>query len=144
MERTWIVVCDASHCRFFLKRQASHEWVKFEEFEYSVGREKGLEIATDRPGRRADVGPNHRSGVGPQTDPREYEELRFAHTISKMITDAYNQNAFERLILVAPPKFLGLLRYELRGPVEKAIFGTLDKDFTQFSDRDLPERVATP
>ena len=86
MERTWIVGCDASHCRFFLKRQASHEWVKFEEFEYAEGREKGVEIASDRPGRRFDVGPNHRSGVGPQTDPRVYEDIRFAHTISKTMT----------------------------------------------------------
>jgi protein required for attachment to host cells len=144
MERTWIVVCDASHCRFFLKRQASHEWVKFEEFEYNVGREKGLDLTSDRPGRRYDAGPNHRSAVGAQTDAREHEEDRFAHSISKMLHDAYNQNAFERLILVAPPQFLGRLRNELRGPIEKAIYGTLAKDYTHVNDRELVERVATP
>ncbi len=144
MERTWIVVCDASHCRFFLKRQASHEWVKFEEFENTVGREKGIDIVSDRPGRRFDVGPHQRSAVGGQTEPRANEELRFAHSISKMLIDAYNQNAFERLILVAPPQFLGMLRNELRGPIEKAIYGTLDKDYTHVGDRELVDRVATP
>ncbi|MGA9523740.1 MAG: host attachment protein [Myxococcaceae bacterium] len=144
MERTWIVVCDASHCRFFLKRQASHEWVKFEEFENDIGREKGLELTSDRPGRRYDVGPNQRSAVGGKTEPRANEEFRFAHSISKMLNDAYNQNAFDRLILVAPPQFLGMLRNELTGPIEKCIYGTLAKDYTHLIDRDLADRVATP
>ena len=144
MERTWIVVCDASHCRFFLKRQESHEWVKFEEFENHVGREKGLDLVSDRPGRRSAANSPNRGTMDFDTDPRRSEEGRFAHTISKMLHDAYNQNAFERLILVSPPQFLGMLRNELRGPIERCIYGTLDKDYTHVNDRELVERVATP
>ena len=146
MERTWIVVCDASHCRFFMKRQNTTEWVKFEEFEHPAGRAKGMDLISDRAGRYANTQAKGRThpAMDLRTTPEEVEEQRFSHKIAEMLESAYNQNAFERLILVAPPQFLGALRDALKGPVTRVIYGTLDKDYTKLRDDQLPERIATP
>jgi protein required for attachment to host cells len=145
MERTWIVVCDASHCRLFMKRLNDHEWVKFETIENPAGRAKGIDLLSDRAGRSLQSqGPNKKSAMDPHTPPRDVEEMRFSHKIADLLDAAYRQNAFERLILVAPPQFLGLLRDALHGQVQKAIYGTIDKDYTHLSDHEVADRVATP
>jgi protein required for attachment to host cells len=144
MERTWIVVCDASYCRLFMKRQNNQDWVLFEEFEHPASREKGMDLYSDRPGNTSQGAGEAQRNLDSYTNIREVEAVRFAHTICRMLESSYGLNAFERLILVAPPHFLGLLRDELKGPVVKSIFGTLDKDYTQLGEQELANRVATP
>jgi protein required for attachment to host cells len=141
--RTWIVVCDASRCRFFMSR-GGKEWVKFEEFEHPASRAKGLELKTDRPGRTLQAqAPQKRAGMAPVTDPREVEWERFAHHIMQTLEDARAQDAFDRFILVAPPAFLGYLREEMSEKLEKCLFASLAKDYTQIADEEVAERVVT-
>lgn len=140
--RTWIVVCDASRARFFMAREDTERWTKFEELEHPASRARGLDLVTDRPGRQMQSQGFSKSAEEPRTDPREVEELRFAHTIAETLDSAHAQNAFERLVVIAPPGFLGNLRRELSGRVKRAIYATLDKDYTSLADRELQERVS--
>lgn len=48
---------------------------------------------------------------------------------------------FGKWILVAPPHFLGLLRKELTGELEKHLLATVDKDFKDFDVHALAERL---
>lgn len=145
MERTWIVVCDATRCRFFMKRMGSQEWVKFEEFEHPAGRAKGLELASDRPGRSLQSqAPQKRAATDPRTNPHEVEVQRFARHIADTLDNARVQNAFERLVLVAPPSFLGELKTALPEQLHKLVYATLDKDYTQLDQRDIEERIDLP
>lgn len=145
MERTWIVVCDASKARFFMTRSGSGEWVKFEEFEHPASRVRGISLLSDRPGRQLQSQGHHKkSAMEPHTDPREVEEFRFAHYIGDTLNSARLQDAFERLVIVAPPHFLGQLRKVLSDQVEKCVYATLDKDYTGIDERDLPDRIAVP
>lgn len=143
--RTWIVVCDKSRARFFMKREGSEEWVKFEEFDHPAGRAKGGDLVTDRPGRSfQSQGHDKRAATDSRTDPREVEHQRFAHYIGDTLNSAHAQNAFERLVLVAPPQFLGLLRQELEDRVQRCVFATLDKDYAQLDEQQLAERITLP
>ncbi len=141
--RTWIVVCDASRCRFFMSRGGS-EWHKFEEFEHPASRVKGEDLVSDRYGRSMrGKAPMMRGGTSPQTDPRQVEWDRFAHYIMKTLNEARAQDAFERFVLVAPPHFLGMLREQMPEELEKCLYATLDRDYTHLSAEELSERVVT-
>jgi protein required for attachment to host cells len=145
MERTWIVVCDASRARFFMTGGNGQEWVKFEELEHPASRVKSIGLASDRPGRQLQSqGAHKKAAMEPRTDPHDAEEMRFAHSIAQTLDLAHAHDAFDRLIVVAPPAFLGRLRREMSDRVRKAIAGTLDKDYTHLDEDELHERVGIP
>lgn len=136
---TWIVVSDGSRARFFMARGAEGEWVKFEELEHPPSRVKRLELVTDAAGK----GPDKRA-FDMSSDPKQVEEARFAHQIAQTLDTAHAQDAFQRLMIVAPPRFMGMLRAALSPRVQKAIYATLDKDYTRLDQRELQERVPLP
>ena len=55
----------------------------------------------------------------------------FAVEIARKLAKAQTSGAFERLVLVAAPKMLGLLRERLDAAVQATIWVEIDKDFTQ-------------
>ena len=58
-----------------------------------------------------------------------------------MLDQAAAAGAFERLILVAPPRTLGDLRAALAAATRKRVTGELDKDLTQVSLGEMPEHL---
>ena len=87
------------------------------------------EQGTDRPGRMHDGGPGHKSGVG-QTDWHEIEEHRFAGEIAEALYKSAHRGQYKDLIIVAPPRTLGVLRKEYHKEVSARIVGEIDKDLT--------------
>jgi protein required for attachment to host cells len=79
--------------------------------------------------------------MAPPTPPKEAEAKHFAHELAASLEQAFGRNAYSRLVLVAPPHFLGMLRGCLSASVTKAVVATLDKDLTQINERELPDRV---
>jgi protein required for attachment to host cells len=75
------------------------------------------------------------------TQPHEVESARFAHEIAALLNRGLTDSAYERLILIAPPHFLGLLRVAISDDVAKRVELDLDKDYTAFDARELAERL---
>ena len=91
---------------------------------------------SDRPGRRFDGGPistgrrgaaGHHGTEG-ERRPREHEALLFAQQIAAAIEHTYRAGGIERLILMAGPRFLGLLREQLSAPVRAIVTEQIHKD----------------
>jgi protein required for attachment to host cells len=143
--RTWIVVCDASRARLFSKGEDSGAWVAFEELTHPASRAKGIDLVSDRSGRvQQSQAKVMRPGMDPRTDPRTVESERFAAEIATLLDRAHANQAFERLVIVAPARFLGQLRAELSDRLRKAVYATLEKDYTQLDARTISDRVDVP
>ncbi len=139
----WILVSNASRARLFATPSKLKPWALVQEFEHPESRAKGQDIMADAPGRvRQSAGAGSRPVMEPTTPPKEVEAEHFAQELAGVIEGGHGRNEFARLVLVAPPQFLGLLRKCLSAPASKRITATVDKDYTQVPDRDLPERVA--
>ncbi|ESR24168.1 host attachment family protein [Lutibaculum baratangense] len=87
------------------------------------------EQSTDRPGRLYDAGPGHKSGVG-YTDWHQIEEDRFAGEIAQALYKAAHKGRFDKLVVVAPPRTLGVLRKEYHKEVADRIVEEVNKDLT--------------
>ena len=87
------------------------------------------EQGTDRPGRMHDAGPNHKSGAG-YTDWHQLEEDRFAGEIADALYKAAHKGDYKNLVIVAPPKTLGVLRKEYHKEVSDRIVAEVHKDLT--------------
>jgi protein required for attachment to host cells len=96
---------------------------------------KDREIKTDAPGTQSP-----RVGIGrdtmEETDFHQQEEDRWVKDAAEELKKRALRNDFEALVLVVPPKALGVLRKELHKEVEKRIVATINKEMT---DRPIPD-----
>lgn len=78
-----------------------------------------------RDGRR---GATAHHGVGEDRSPRAHEAELFARRIIASLEGAQRRAAFDQLVLVAEPHFLGLLRHFLSPPLRAALIAEVHKD----------------
>jgi protein required for attachment to host cells len=99
---------------------------------------RDIELETDRPGRRfgGTSGSNHgvggveghHHGVTGEKSTVQHELTLFAKEVAKKIETDRARNEFDRLVLVAGPKMLGLLRQSLSNPTQSMLAGEISKD----------------
>ncbi len=144
MDSTWIVVAHEAGARFFenLGRGTGLELV--EEIEHPDGRARDRDMASDRPGRsfRKNSGDPSRASMSQSEGPHDRAVADFARALANRLKDARVQNQYKRLVLVAPPRFLGLLRSSLDGPTAQLVMVSLDKDLAASKKNELVERLS--
>jgi protein required for attachment to host cells len=87
------------------------------------------ELRRDMPGRSfSSVGPGRSSYD--ETDSRQLGEDEFAAGTAEMLNRRALANAFESLIVVAPPRTLGELRKHYHQELQKRLIGEVPKNLT--------------
>jgi len=138
---TWIVVADGQRATVY----------------HNDGPNKGLEIIpglgghqytppshdmiSDAPGRMQGFGGSGAAPMTARTDPHELEEERFTERLADTVNRAALEKQFDRLILAAPPRTLGILRKALSTHATERVIAELDKDLTKASRTDLAAQL---
>jgi protein required for attachment to host cells len=94
------------------------------------------EQGTDKPGRRSGAtvqGGGVFRGAIEQTDYHQLEEERFAAELAEMLYQSRHAGNYRELVVVAPPKMLGDLRWKFHPEVAGAVVAELPRDLTQYS-----------
>jgi protein required for attachment to host cells len=113
MAVTWIVVAESSRARILEARSAKDPLTEVAALDHPEARMRELELVSDQPGsRHATRGPK-RHGVSDPASMKEEHALKFARQVAERLESDRVENRYDRLILAAPPKFLGMLRGEL-------------------------------
>ncbi|WP_018184282.1 host attachment protein [Kaistia granuli] len=99
------------------------------------------EQGTDRPGRVMQSVGMARSTVE-QTDWHMLEEQKFAGTIAEALYRAAQENVFSELVIVAPPRILGILRQNLHKLVTDRIAGEWPKELTKTPINEIQRLLA--
>ena len=71
-----------------------------------------------------------------ETDYHQQEEDKWVKEAAEELKKRALRNDFDALVIVAPPKALGVLRKELHKEVEKRVIKTINKEMT---DRPIPD-----
>lgn len=139
---TWVLVANASRARLYALDAAAHRWVLLQEMAHPDSRANDLELSADKPGRvqQKDAHVYHAS-MEPRTEPKKVEAQRFAREIAAVLEKGFGRNAYRRLMLVAPPHFLGLLRASLDPQVAKRVEQEHDKDYVDLDVSELDGRL---
>ena len=139
-DKLWILVGNASRVRLFSADAQGESWTLLEEFHHDESRAKNGELLNqpDNP----NAGSLHKPQPENETDGRkDVEHERFARELSHRLDKGVDNHQFERLIIAAPPEFLGRLRRMLSGRVRQRVVLDLDADYSNVPMRDLPARV---
>lgn len=72
---------------------------------------------------------------------RDHAAEPFARMLADKLQKGRIEGKYDELVLIAAPRFLGLLRGTLDNATSQMIRGTLDKDYAGLKDRDLIARL---
>jgi len=139
MAKTWILVGHEAGARVFANRGPGKGLGLVETIEHPEGRLRDRDIDSDRPGRsfRQDSGDPRRSAMSRGEGPHDRVIADFARALADKLQHGRVENQYERLVLVAPPRFLGLLRASLDGPTAQLVVGSIDKDLATRKESEL-------
>jgi protein required for attachment to host cells len=131
----YILVADASRARLIGADETLEGAEEIEDFVHPASRARSRELETDAQTTSTSAPVAPRSSTE-EPEPQEVEARKFAHELARTLQVARASGAFERLVLVAPPKFLGMLRQELDRATAKLVVASLDKEYTHESLED--------
>jgi protein required for attachment to host cells len=138
MNTVWVLVCDAARATLFDVREDETPWHLVERFEHEASRSKASELVGDQSGRSSPQGGSvHHNALAPASSPKDVEEGHFAHELATMLDQALRSKRFRRWVLVAPPRFLGMVRRELSPELAKHLMATVDKDLSRLPSNEL-------
>lgn len=140
---TWVLIADSSRARLYSVPQRGKPWALVDEFSHDASRVTAGGLTTDQPGRShgSGIGKGARSAMESKSSPKEVEVGHFAHELVEVLHHGHGQQAYERIVLVAPPHFLGLLRLGLNDTVSKLIATSVDKDYLHLPESELHARL---
>ena len=104
---------------------------------------KDMDLETDREGRRfggtqgvAHAGnqAGHHHGVNGERSTERHEMSQYARAVARKIDEGRRKHEFDRLVIVAGPRMLGLLRQELPDTCRGVIAGEIPKDLLHRGD----------
>jgi protein required for attachment to host cells len=137
MKTTWVVVAHRAGARILEHRIPGKGLKLVTQVQHEAGRLKNSEINTDRPGRAFQRGGEGRSPMATEESAHDRDAASFARELAELVHTGRNENRFAQLVLVAEPRFLGLLRGALDGVTATIVAGTVSKDLAHLDVRDL-------
>ena len=145
MNTTWVLVTESSRARILVADSAISPLYEIESFVHPEARLHEQKLTSDLPGRQSNKHEVSSHSVADEVSPKEQEAINFAHTLTQHLEDAWNNNKFNQLIIIAAPDFLGLLRKSMPVSVTKQITFELDKNLCKHSideiQQHLPDRL---
>lgn len=148
MDAAWVVVADSARARVFRAESRIGPLEELMDLADSQGRLHPGDIYTSEQTRRLELGANgsrQGSDYEPARPPDKMLAQRFAKEVADHLRRATLEKRYQRLVVIAGPEFLGLLREELDDNTRSRIALELPKDLSKLrADRlrsYLPERL---
>ncbi len=138
----WILVADRSRARIVHALPGGMTpWPILASFIHVESRMSGLQLKSDAPGRVSLPG-GVRSAVEPHEDATHVEARRFATQLAEILDRDRQGGRFDRLIVIAAPMFLGVLRSVWPDPLRKQIVHEENLDLVGLDEPELQNRLA--
>lgn len=130
-----VVVADERQAHFFDALKYGAPFIHRLTVENPAGGLKDTDLETDRPGRRSGGAQQaHHHGVNGERSTERHELALFAKEVAQRIYSGRVKHEFDRLVIIAAPKMLGLLRQELPETCKGVVVGEIAKDLTRHGE----------
>jgi protein required for attachment to host cells len=137
----WVVVCDGAKA-LILENAGDAVSLNLKTKEvFAQPDRKTHQAGTDAPGRAFSSADGRRSAVE-QTDWHAQDEERFLTDLSKRLEAAVTAGEAKALVLVAPPRALGVIRQTATPNLRKAVRAEIDKDFVRMPVHEIERHLA--
>src|SRR5262249_14450258 len=137
----WVVVCDGAKALVLenVGNRLSPSLITKEAYEQSDPRTH--ELGTDKPGRSVSSVGTGRSAMK-QTDWHDQEEQRFLAKLAARLEKAVLAGETRSLIVVAPPRAIGVLRQQYSPHLRRALKAEVEKDYVKMPVADIARHLS--
>lgn len=138
----WVLVADESSATLYSRESRRGDLQQRSTFENEAGRKRTGELLADRGGRSFDsVGHGRHTMAREKSGPKTHVAERFSRVLAERIGDIVRSGGCYGYTLVAPPRFLGLLREAVVRNCKVEPDKTIDKELVGLSVADLKTYV---
>jgi protein required for attachment to host cells len=139
--RTWIVVADSGRAHVLENLGPGKGAHRVSGLDLETDLPPTRDIVTDQQTRTFESAGPGRHPVTPKTDPREQLKERFLQDLADRLDERLAAGDLDRIILVAPPHALGVLRGAISDKLKGVVTGEVAKDLTKTPDHDLASHL---
>ena len=137
----WVVVCDGRKA-LILENAGDDKFLNLKTREvFDHPDPKTHELGTDAPGRSFSSVGHGRSAVE-QTDWHTQEEERFLRKLAEHLDAEVKAGRAKSIVIVAPPRALGVLRPAYSHDLKKAMRTEIDKDLVRMPVHEIEKHLA--
>ncbi|WP_019140112.1 host attachment protein [Noviherbaspirillum massiliense] len=138
MQTTWIVAADSSRARIFELEGTEHHLREVEDVANPVARGNEQDIEDEPMGRFHGKGEREQDHTAePSVDPMQREVEIFSKEVSQFLDKARMEHRYDRLRVIAYPKFLGMLRKHLSKEVGELVEDEIPRDISWLDASDI-------
>jgi protein required for attachment to host cells len=142
MDNVWIVVAESSRAKIYTTDSSVKELAELDGFVHSDSRRHAHDITSDLPGRNIGKDGSHHA-LEKETGIKEEEAILFAQKIDNFLLTGRNENRFSKLVLIAAPAFLGLLRKHMDAQVAKMVVHEVHKNLVKSNVAEIRQHLPT-
>jgi protein required for attachment to host cells len=137
----WVLVCDGAKA-LILENAGDEKFLNLKTRQvYEQADPKTREQGTDAPGRSINSVDDRRSAME-QTDWHTQEEERFLKEIAGLLDAEVKAGHVKGIVMVAPPRALGVLRPAYSADLRKALRSEIDKDLVKMPVHEIEKHLA--
>lgn len=148
MSSIWILVADRARARLYALDDDEGRLLHIGEFSNPEGRMKARDLRSDRPPTVHDRFGHGRHAIEPNTTPEDKAAERFAARLRDALALGLARHLCRNLVLIAPPRFLGMLNGALGRKLRASVLLEVAKEMTGADDRrllsQLPPHILKP
>jgi protein required for attachment to host cells len=141
MASTWILVAHRGGARLFENKGPGKGITLLQDIPHPEGRLKNHDLNSDRHGGSADARGGGLNSYEVAQNPTDHVAGQFAKHLSTLLDEGRTKQQFQRLVLVAEPRFLGNLRHTLSTQTATLVTATVDKDLGQIEAREMGKHL---
>ena len=136
-----VLVADASRAQFFTLNTESEKLVECATLINNVGRASEQDFVADRQGRSYDSQGGGRHAMEAKTSAKDHAMQGFATQVAQEVPRQLAAGDLRNLILIAAPRFLGVLRKALNEDAKAALYCEIDGEYTTHTPHQIAEVI---
>jgi protein required for attachment to host cells len=141
MSDTWILVADSARARLFSLGAGATRLEEIGDFINAAARTPGHELEHAQPSRVHDRLGYSRHAIDARTPPRMKAAAQFAEVLKAALERGHADLRFRNLVLIAPPRFLGVLNGTLGARLCEMVVLRVSKNLTRRPANEIGEAL---
>ncbi len=141
MNSTWVLVAHRGGARLFEGKGPGKGLSLLQDISHPEGRLKSKDLGSDTPGH---MGDSHgtRHAFEQEQEPAAHVTEQFARKLAGVLDEGRVGKRYDRLVLVAEPHLLGILRAALSRETAALVTATVNKDLGHVDAHEMPRHLA--
>ncbi len=128
MKKTWILVANQAEAQIYSSERLPGDLLLVDVLENKEGASHARDLVSDAPGRAFDSTGSGRHAMEPNTGVKEEQRRRFVKEMVERLQTAQSKSVFDKLVLLAAPAVLGVIRKTLPADLTRIVIKEIPKD----------------